>query len=162
MQRRAQQKLSDEKLSQKIERIKKNFNALHPISATREDGIILLDEIEGILKSNIKENESAQEIEAIQKAIQNLRRDYKLDIDSNKAIHDYTGFQMGLERIKYAGWLASQEEDLDISQSESSLQGVVDKTQVNEVSSDKQTQVTNQEYLVVPFVETVDESKGKT
>jgi hypothetical protein len=28
----------------------------------------------------------------------------------NKAIYDYIGFQKGLERIKYAGLLASQEE----------------------------------------------------
>lgn len=111
MQRRAQQKLTAERLSQKIERLKKDFNARHSISARREDGIILLDEIEGILDAN-KENESIKEVEAIKNAIQNLRRDYKLDIDMNKAIHDYIGFQAGLERIKYAGLLASQEEEL--------------------------------------------------
>lgn len=109
MQRRAQQKLTAERLSQKVERLKKDFNARHPISARREDGVILLDEIEGVLEAN-KENESIQEVEAIKSAIQNLRRDYKLDIDMNKAIHDYIGFQAGLERIKYAGLLASQEE----------------------------------------------------
>lgn len=111
MQRRAQQKLTAERLSQKIERLKKDFNARHPISARRKDGVILLDEIEGILKAN-RENESIQEVEAIKSAIQNLRRDYKLDIDMNKAIHDYIGFQAGLERIKYAGLLASQEEEV--------------------------------------------------
>ena len=110
MQRRAQQKLTNERLSQKIERLKKNFNARHPISARREDGVILLDEIEGILEANT-ENESIKEVEATKSAIQNLRRDYKLDIDMNKAIHDYTGFQVGLERIKYAGLLASQEKE---------------------------------------------------
>ncbi|MDZ8138906.1 MAG: AAA family ATPase [Nostoc sp. DedQUE04] len=80
MQRSAQQRLTDERLSQKIERLKKNFIALHPISARREHGVILLDEIEVILESNI-ENEAIKEIEAIKNAIQNLRRDYKLDID---------------------------------------------------------------------------------
>ncbi|WP_008310063.1 AAA family ATPase [Leptolyngbya sp. PCC 6406] len=115
MQRRAQQKLSDEKLSQKVERLKGNFNAMHPISARREDGIILLDEIDAILDNNVK-NESVQEIEAIRNAIKNLRRDYKLDEDMNKSIDDYVGFQRGLERVKYAGLLSSQEEDLVMPQ----------------------------------------------
>jgi hypothetical protein len=93
--------LTAERLSQKIERLKKDFNARHPISARREDRVILLDEIEGILEAN-KENESIKEVEAIKSAIQNLRRDYKLDIDMNKSINGYIGFQAGLERIKYA------------------------------------------------------------
>lgn len=111
MQRRAQQKLTTERLSQKIERLKKDFNARHPISARREDGIVLMDEIEGVLEAN-KDNESIKEVEAIKSAIQNLRRDYKLDIDMNKSIDDYIRFQAGLERIKYAGLLASQEEEV--------------------------------------------------
>ncbi|MBD2023330.1 AAA family ATPase, partial [Leptolyngbya sp. FACHB-711] len=112
MQRRAQQRLTDEKLSQKIERLKKNFIAFHSISASREDGVVLLDEIEGILETN-SENQSVQEIEAIKAAIQNLHCDYKLDVEMNKAIDDYTGFKKGLERIKYAGLLASQEENIE-------------------------------------------------
>ena len=111
MQRRAQQKLTDERLSQKIERLKKNFNALHSISARREEGVMLLDEIETILESNA-ENESIQEIESIKNAIQNLRRSYKLDQDMSMAIDDYLGFQKGLERIKYAGLIASQEKQV--------------------------------------------------
>ena len=112
MQRRAQQKLTQEKFSQKIERLKKNFTSLHPISAKREDAVILLDEIENILDDNL-DNDSFFEIEEIKKAIQNLRRDYKLEMEMTKAINDYTGFKMGLERIKYAGVLATQEESLD-------------------------------------------------
>ncbi|MEP0819523.1 AAA family ATPase [Trichocoleus desertorum] len=131
MQRRAQQKLTDEKLSQKIERLKKSFNARHPISARREDGVILLDEIEAILETNI-EIDSDKAIEATKNAIQNLRRDYKLEVDMNKAIDDYIGFQMGLERIKYAGLLASQEkEDSNIL-----LEEVSELTQVNETAVD--------------------------
>lgn len=130
MQRRAQQKLTDERLSQKIERLKKNFIALHPISARREDGIVLVDEIEGILESN-KENESIQEIEAIKNSLQNLRRDYKLDIEMNKAIDDYEGFKKGLERIKYAGLLASQEKTFE-------------KTETEQFIVDEQEQVTSE------------------
>ncbi|BAZ41990.1 ATP-dependent OLD family endonuclease [Calothrix sp. NIES-4101] len=130
MQRRAQQKLTHEKLSQKIERLKKNFVALHPVSARREDAVILLDEIEGILESNI-ENEAVKEIEAIKSAIQNLKRDYQLDVDMNNAIHDYIGFQMGLERVKYAGLLASQEETVEIAQVEEAITVADEDAQAN-------------------------------
>ncbi|NEO84860.1 MAG: AAA family ATPase [Spirulina sp. SIO3F2] len=112
MQRRAQQKLTNERLTQKIERLKKNFNAQHPVSARREDGVLLLDEIEGILDAHIG-YDSIKEIEAIKSAIQNLRRDYKLDTDMNMAIHDYLGFQKGLERVKYAGLIASQDNGIN-------------------------------------------------
>lgn len=125
MQRRAQQKLTQEKLSQKIERLKKNFLSLHTISARREDAVILLDEIESILEDNL-ENESLLEIEAIKKAIQNLRRDYKLDIEISKSIDDYKGFETGLGRIKYAGLLATQEETLE--------EDLVDESAVDEQS----------------------------
>lgn len=149
MQRRAQQKLTDERLSQKIERLKKNFNALHPISAMREDGVILLDEIEGILESNT-DNESIKEIEAIKNAIQNLRLDYKLDIDMNRVIDDYTGFQKGLERIKYAGLLASQEETIEEPQSEYSLEEVSEETQIDESAVDGQAQAGDEQDPIEP------------
>lgn len=116
--------------TQKIERRKKDFNALHPISARREDGVRLLDEIEGVLESNI-ENESIKEIEAIKNAIQNLRRHYNLDVDTSKTIHDYTGFQLGLERIKYAGLLASQEETIEELQSAKILEEVSVEVQMD-------------------------------
>ncbi|GAB1541213.1 hypothetical protein NUACC21_38830 [Scytonema sp. NUACC21] len=126
MQRRAQQKLTKERLSQKIERLKKNFLSLHPISAKREDAVIFLDEIENILNDNV-ENESFVEIDAIKSAIQNLRRDYKLDIEMSKTIDDYMGFQMGIERIKYAGILATQEDSFEeepITESDSNEEAV--------------------------------------
>ncbi|WP_223265540.1 hypothetical protein [Nostoc sp. 'Peltigera membranacea cyanobiont' 210A] len=138
MQRRAQQRLTDERLSQKIERLKKDFIALHPISARREDGVILLDEIEVILENNI-DNEAIKEIEAIKNALQNLRRDYKLEIDMSKTIDDYIGFQKGLEIIKYAGLLASQEETPDEPQAKESAtsesEEVLEKVQVVQVDN---------------------------
>lgn len=146
MQRIAQQKLTRERLSQKIERIKKDFIARHPISARREDGIILLDEIEVILESNIQ-NESVKEIEAIKSAIQNLRRDYKLDIDMTKSIDDYNGFQLGLERIKYAGLLASQEKTSDETQVENSAisEEVIEVEQTNELITNEQPEVLDEQ-----------------
>lgn len=108
MQRRAQQQITKERITQKIDRLVKNFLTLHPINAMREDGVELLDEIEGILDSNT-ENASPKEIEETKNAIHNVRRDYKLDTDMSKAIDDYLGFQKGLQSIKQAGLLSSQE-----------------------------------------------------
>lgn len=111
-QRYAQQKLTEEKLSEKIERLKKSFISAHPISARREDAVILLEEIENLLNDN-QDNNSILEIDSIKSALNNLRRQYKLESDSNKTIDDYTGFQSGLQRIKYAGLLATQEETFE-------------------------------------------------
>ncbi|WP_347710592.1 AAA family ATPase [Desertifilum sp. FACHB-1129] len=160
MQRRAQQKLTDERLSQKIQRRKKDFNARHPISARREDGFILLDEIEGILETNT-ENESIKEIEAIKAAIQNLRRDYKLDVDTNKAIDEYSGFQKGLERIKYAGLLASQEESNEQAMLEEALKTSED-TRSDESEIDGLVEVDNGQNLDESTKNTGNSAKNDT
>ncbi len=158
MQRTAQKRLIKEMLSQKIERLKKSFIVLHPVSAKREDGVILLDEIEDLLKSNI-ENESHQEIEAIQNAVQNLRRDYKLDVEMNKTIDDYTGFQMGLERIKYAGLLASQEETVEAQAENSAIsEEVLEDAQMDKSVEDGQEQLINEQVSTTSEVETAEVS----
>ncbi len=155
MQRSAQQKLTRERLSQKIDRLKKDFIARHPISAKREDGVILFDEIEVILESNIQ-NESIKEIEATKSEIQNLRRDYKLDIDMNKMIDDYTGFQVGLERIKYAGLLASQEETIEEVEVEKSAisEEVLEEVQTDKLIIDGQAQLVNEQKPTVSELKT--------
>lgn len=159
MQRSAQQKFTRERLSQKIERLKKDFIARHPISARREHGVILFDEIEGILESNI-ENESIKEIEAIKNKIQNLRRDYKLDLDMNQTIDDYTGFQVGLESIKYAGLLDSQEKTPDEAQAEKSAisEEVLEEVQTDKLIVDEETQLVNEQVPTVFDVETAQVS----
>lgn len=151
MQRRAQQKLTKEKLSQKIERIKKNFLALHPLSAMREDGVKLLDEIEGILEIDA-ENESIKAIEATKSEIQNLRRDYKLETEMNKAIDDYLGFLKGLERVKYAEPQVSQEENLEEDPLQELLGGSSEETQFDEAAVDGKVQTDNEQDLVEPTV----------
>ena len=154
MQRSAQKRLIKEMLSQKIERLKKDFIARHPVSAKREDGVILLDEIEDILKSNI-ENESIKEIEAIQNAIQNLRRSHKLDVEMNKTIHDYTEFQMGLERIKNAGLLASQEETVEAEAEESNIsEEVLEDAQMDKSVKDGHEQLINEQVSTTSEVKT--------
>jgi predicted ATP-dependent endonuclease of OLD family len=148
MQRRAQQKLTDERLSQKIERLKKNFNSLHSVAARHEEGVVLLEEIEGILESNM-EHDSIMEIEAIKREIQTLRRIYNLDTDMNEPIRDYTGFQMGLERIKYAGLLASQDDSTEEVQASESLKERSESTQINmSVEDDKNRIIDDKETVI--------------
>ena len=149
MQRRAQQELTDERLSQKIARRKKDFNALHRISARREDGVILLDEIESILESNV-DNASINEIEAIKFTTQDLRRRFNLDKDMAKEIDDYTEFQMGLERIKYAGLLASQEETIKEHQLEKTLEGS-EQVQMEETNVNGKAQVGDEQNSTEPI-----------
>jgi hypothetical protein len=158
MQRSAQKILTKEMLKQKIKRLNKSFLVLHPISAKREDGVILLDEIEDVLKSNI-ENESPQEIEAIQNAIQNLRRHYKLDVEMNKTIDDYTGFKMGLERIYNAGLLASQEETVEAQAEESNIsEEVLEDTKMDKSLKDGHEELINEQVSTTSEVETAEVS----
>jgi hypothetical protein len=158
MQRSAQKILTKEMLKQKIKRLKKSFLVLHPISAKREDGVILLDEIEDVIKSNI-ENESPQEIEAIQNVIQNLRRHYKLDVEMNKTIDNYTEFKMGLERINNAGLLASQEKTVEAQAEESNiLEEVLEDTKMDKSLKDGDEELINEQVSTTSEVETAEVS----
>jgi hypothetical protein len=158
MQRSVQKRLTKEMISQKIKRLNKNFIVLHPISAKREDGVILLDEIEDVIKSNI-ENESPQEIEAIQNVIQNLRRHYKLDVEMNKTIDNYTEFKMGLERINNAGLLASQEKTVEAQAEESNiLEEVLEDTKMDKSLKDGDEELINEQVSTTSEVETAEVS----
>ncbi|MDB9371755.1 AAA family ATPase [Nodularia sphaerocarpa] len=155
MQRSAQQKLTDERLSQKIDRLKKEFIALHPISARREHGIRLLDAIGNMIEDNI-DKESIKEIELTKNKIKNLRRDYKLDIDMNKKIDDYSGFKEGLEGIKYAGLLNSQDETIEEDQVEKSVisERVYEEASIDKFIMDTPAQFINEQVSTTSKLET--------
>ncbi|MBD1889337.1 hypothetical protein [Coleofasciculus sp. FACHB-SPT9] len=102
MKRDAERERTDERVSQKIDRLKENFLKDHPVCANREDAIVLLEDIESMLDDSF-------ECDAIKLKIQNLRRDYKLEADMVKPVDNYEKFKEGLEQIKYAGRIASQE-----------------------------------------------------
>ncbi|MFN5818344.1 MAG: ATP-dependent nuclease, partial [Pseudanabaena sp.] len=139
MQRHAQMKLTNEKMTQKIDRIKKDFNARYPISAKREDGIILLEHIENILENS--KDDDFKEIESIKAEINNLRYIHKLNIDMDKIIDDYNGFKIGLERIKYAGLFLSQEENTELL-----LDDVIEQKTIEiKINSDGSSKVKNLE-----------------
>ncbi len=139
MQRKAQEQVRNEKISERISRIKKEFLAAHPDQARCDDGFLLLERIEDALEG-FKDKSSQQEIDAIKSRIQNLRRDSELEAYPNQLIKDFDGFKKGLELIQYAGLLSSQEpdslnsdqehlkQDLPLIRSASSVDQVVEGT----------------------------------
>jgi phage terminase large subunit len=64
-----------------------------------------MDDIEALLSDDDDDLES----KAAKLIIQSLRQDHFLEHDMTKAIEDYEKFKEGLEQIKYAGRVASQE-----------------------------------------------------
>ncbi|OUL32923.1 hypothetical protein [Nostoc sp. 106C] len=103
--RKAKEKLTDESISDRVERYKRRFFRDNPLSTRREDARNLLVTIEDLLL------EETDETEIIKKQIQNLRHTYQLEKDMYKIIErdDYAEFKKGLEKIKYAGRVVSQE-----------------------------------------------------
>ncbi len=139
MQRKAQEQIKNEKISEKISRIKHEFLALHPDQARCEDGFLLLERMENALEG-FKDKSSQREIDAIKDRIQNLRRDAELEAYPSRLIKDFDGFKKGLELIQYAGLLSSQEpdslnndqehlkQDLPLTRSASPVDQVVEET----------------------------------
>lgn len=145
MQRRAQQRLTDEKLSEKIERLKKEFVANYP-SAKGEHAVMLFDDIETILDTN-KEDNSSKEIEATRETIQSLRRIHKLD-ELNKWIDDYPKFKEDLNQVKYAGLVASQEDSDENLELEKTLEEVPALQSEAERVNNREVAVTSKEETV--------------
>ncbi|WP_204105312.1 MULTISPECIES: AAA family ATPase [Spirulina sp. CCY15215] len=105
MRRNAEREESNEKFSQKMERRKNQFLNDHPVSANREDAIVFLDDLDSML------DDSSPKSDEIRHSLQNLKRDYKLDTEMVKPVDNYPQFREALDRIKYAGKIASQEND---------------------------------------------------
>lgn len=114
-QSRAKKELKEQKISQKIDACKKVFIMDKPSSAKRGDAKNLLDDMREILdEAKSKESNAAKE------AIQKLFDHYKLESEPSKPIDDYEKFKESLEQIKYAGRLASQKENEDVTSTQSS------------------------------------------
>ena len=131
MQRKAQQRLKGEKLSDKIERCKNDFLASHPTCARREDGFLLLETLENVL-DGFTDKASQKEIVATRESIQNLRETYQLRTDATRVIDDFDGFKKSLERIRYAGLLSSQPSDLINHESEAAGEKIMQASEVED------------------------------
>jgi hypothetical protein len=103
MRRDAEREARGERVSFRVDRAKRSFILDHPVKATKEQAVILLEEVEVVL-------DDSHESDAIRTEIQALRRDFHFDIGLKEEIADFDGFKQRLERLKYAGRLATQEE----------------------------------------------------
>lgn len=102
IRRLAERELIGERVAHKINRLKDSFIQDHPTSARREEAHVLFDDMEASL-------DEGPESDPVRIAIMGLRREFSIDDDMTQPIYQYDKFQDGLERIKYAGRLASQE-----------------------------------------------------
>ena len=100
-QRQANEKSKQKRISDKIARSVDSFILTHNIKAARWEASELLSRIEDILDTS-KESKEAKSV------IQKIRQDYELEEDMGKDVDNYGKLKDDLERIKYAGRLASQ------------------------------------------------------
>ncbi len=101
MQRQAERELTAERVSERVNRAKASFLQDHAIGAKHEHAYVLFEEIEAAL-------DNSEEADQIRLELQGLRRDFKIDDDLGDHIHDYGDFRERLERMHYAGRLATQ------------------------------------------------------
>lgn len=105
MQRDAERELTAERVSARVNRAKTAFLQDRSSGAKREHAFVLFEEIERAL-------DNSQEADEIRMELQALRRDFKIDDDPADAIEDYDRFRDRLERMRYAGRLATQSSTL--------------------------------------------------
>lgn len=106
-QRKANEKLKEKCVSEKIVRSVDSFILTHKNKSARWEANELISRIKDIL-DNSKESKEAKSV------IQKINSVYELDKDMSKDIDNYGQFKKDLERIKYAGRIASQENDFDL------------------------------------------------
>jgi predicted ATPase len=104
LRRDAEREKHDENFAEKIDRRKKAFLQDHPTWARREEALLLLEDLEAMLSDD-------QESDAIRGEIMSLNRRHNLENEPLTHIdgEQYEKFKEGLERVKYAGRLESQE-----------------------------------------------------
>jgi predicted ATPase len=102
IRRDAERELITERVSHKINRLKKSFLQDHPTNAKREDAHVLFEDM-------VLSLDDGPESDPVRLAIMGLRRSYEIDDDMTQPIKDYERFREGLELIRYAGRIATQE-----------------------------------------------------
>lgn len=103
LQRLALYERSRQSVGRRVDRALSSFLADHQTSATRSDLKIALERVEALL-------DSTPESEEIRKQIRILRNDQQLTTDLAVPVEDLSTVRAALERMKYAGLLASQDE----------------------------------------------------
>ena len=108
MQREAERELTAERVSARVNRAKDSFLNDRASGAKREHAFVLFEEMETAL-------DNSEEADKIRIELQALRREFKIDEDLAEPISDFKTFCERLERVRYAGRLATQEPTLQES-----------------------------------------------
>lgn len=104
MQRDAERELSEERVSRRVDRAKQSFLQDYPSEAKREHAYLLLEEIEAALGGT-------QEDDLVRAELSSIRRDFKIEDNVTEPVPDFQRFKERLEKLKYAGRLATQDSD---------------------------------------------------
>jgi energy-coupling factor transporter ATP-binding protein EcfA2 len=104
-QRLAEREQGTERISSRINRIKRTFFANHPSGARREEAVLLVEEVEDQLDSSL-------EADAVRLVVRGWVRDFGLDEDLERPIEDWEGFQTELDGLAYAGTQVVQQPSL--------------------------------------------------
>ncbi len=95
MQRESLKEISQERVTQRVNRAKKSFMQDHPQIARREEAAVLFEEIASALNDE-------PESDAIRTFLDRMGRNFKLKDDVTKPIEDFELFKEQLEKIVYA------------------------------------------------------------
>jgi hypothetical protein len=95
MRRRAEGQAGRDRLSHLVDREQQLFVRDHPRTATRDDVANLLEKVEALLDGSV-------EGDAIQRSIQQMRRDHRLDDEPSRSIEDMSRLVSELEALKDA------------------------------------------------------------
>lgn len=86
------------------------FGWAHPVSAKREEAILLLEEIESAL-------DDSSEADTVRLELQKLKRDYDLSEPKPGLVERFVDFSHAVGCVRYAALNAVQEEPVDLSMS---------------------------------------------
>ena len=101
LQRKADRERSAERVTHKIERLKRSFIQDYPEGVTRERASIMLEDMEDAL-------DDSQEADSIRSALKPLARAFRLHEDVLQPVPDYPAFRAELDKLRYVPQLATQ------------------------------------------------------
>lgn len=99
--RKAERELTRESVSSRIDRAKKSFLDDHRVAVSRDRARELLDDMEAVL-------DDSREADEVRGVLQTLRRDFLLTENLAQPVQDFDRFRAELDRVQYAGRLATQ------------------------------------------------------
>jgi hypothetical protein len=103
-QRKAEHIQGGERISSRINRIKRIFQMNYPSGAKREDVLLLIEEVENQLDSD-----SPLEADQVRLALRTWVRDFGLDDELDQPVDDWERFRVALDGLAYAGTQAVQD-----------------------------------------------------